>query len=879
MSKDKMTIYVSKEIEKRESYHLRSKTLPTGQTWKLIESNLLDAFAASVVSTLAENQQGMNIRKFLTVNNIQQLCKFIKADFSRHPGTYKALTQKKILEKTKALFRESVALLLQEIEKSGIEVINDCFFVEKKLETKYQHTGIQEFTGAVINKNETHVIMKTLDKIPARFRNQKNLNQAIIMVSDYVRLDQVWQDFPSKMNTALFKDIYARGYHLINTDDSIFYTGTPVEKFLFQLLKESVDNGTIISKKGGPPESSFKRAVRYFLKIGFVENFSMKNNEQSIADGKRFIRNQVLSNQCGDDRDHYLEALAAIYAVEAPENITVADLAEIFDFIIVKNLLFDCGLTRDSLDFYMQQKVKRDIIATLPEEPRDYFPLARCLKRKFILHVGPTNSGKTYESLLRFKNSGSGVYLAPLRLLALEVQEKMLEQSLLCNLSTGEEEQLIEGSRHLCCTIEKLNLSRIYDVAVIDECQLLEDPHRGGAWTAAILGVAAKEVHACMSPHARDLVIELIEYCGDSYEVIDHTRDTELIIQDEPFNDFSKLEKGDALIVFSRKKVLTLAASINKNTNLTCSVLFGGLPYRARRIQFHDFSEGRTDLLITTDVIGLGVNLAIKRIIFMEDTKYDGFFNRKLKPAEVIQIAGRAGRKNIYDQGYILSKTPGIFKRYHETIPDLTQAYVGLSHYIGEIEGDLKNILNAWESLDFKPPFIKSNIDTNKKLLNLIEPIALSKKHRFKAIFIPIYATTKYITSLLDQYLRMVASGEKELPFPPQPEPEYELDVKQIDELKQLEEYAKGIDLYYYISKTYGLTMDFDSVENERKKTAKGINGRLLPGELKSLKCKSCETELEWDNFKNICPSCYEKKKKIKNENYLRWKTGSVSAP
>ena len=49
------------------------------------------------------------------------------------------------------------------------------------------------------------------------------------------------------------------------------------------------------------------------------------------------------------------------------------------------------------------------------------------MKRHFILHIGPTNSGKTFCALERLKTAQNGVYLGPLRLLALEVYEKMKE--------------------------------------------------------------------------------------------------------------------------------------------------------------------------------------------------------------------------------------------------------------------------------------------------------------------------------------------------------------------------------------------------------------------------------------------------------------------
>ena len=124
----------------------------------------------------------------------------------------------------------------------------------------------------------------------------------------------------------------------------------------------------------------------------------------------------------------------------------------------------------------------------LPENPMDEYPGARKLKRRFILHLGDTNTGKTYNALQRLKSCDDGIYLAPLRILALENYERLNRENVPCSLLTGEEEVIIEGARHSSCTVEKADLTKTYAVAVIDEVQLLADSQRGDAWTRAILG-------------------------------------------------------------------------------------------------------------------------------------------------------------------------------------------------------------------------------------------------------------------------------------------------------------------------------------------------------------------------------------------------------
>jgi len=116
--------------------------------------------------------------------------------------------------------------------------------------------------------------------------------------------------------------------------------------------------------------------------------------------------------------------------------------------------------------------------------PHEWFPRAAAMKRKIIYHAGPTNSGKTYEALQRLKQApDSGLYCGPLRLLALEIYENLNMSGVYCSLVTGEEKREIPLATHVSCTVEMCNPSSYYDVAVIDEIQMIGDPQRGWAWT------------------------------------------------------------------------------------------------------------------------------------------------------------------------------------------------------------------------------------------------------------------------------------------------------------------------------------------------------------------------------------------------------------
>ncbi|NEG54488.1 helicase-related protein [Bifidobacterium platyrrhinorum] len=271
-------------------------------------------------------------------------------------------------------------------------------------------------------------------------------------------------------------------------------------------------------------------------------------------------------------------------------------------------------------------------------------------RRRFVLHVGPTNSGKTHDALETLKKARTGVYLAPLRLLALEVGERLRDAGIRSSIVTGEEQDMADSDTHFSGTVEMLDTHREYEVAVIDEAQMIADSDRGGAWTRAILQVRAEEVHVCMSPEALGLVFRLLDLTPNEAEVVQHERANELVVEDDVWD--GDLQTGDAYICFSRRQVLEVAGRFERDGHHP-AVIYGGLPWRARRREAAKFLEGSADVLVATDAIGMGLNLPIRRIIFHQLHKYDGRSDRPLTDLEIRQIAGRAGRYGMFEEGRV----------------------------------------------------------------------------------------------------------------------------------------------------------------------------------------------------------------------------------
>lgn len=347
-----------------------------------------------------------------------------------------------------------------------------------------------------------------------------------------------------------------------------------------------------------------------------------------------------------------------------------------------------------------QQAEARDLVAVsqAASDPINHYAQFRHGTRRFILHVGPTNSGKTHDSLRALMTRGSGVYLAPLRLLAMEVGEQLRSAGFACDVITGEERSIEQGARFSSRTIEMVNLEHSYACAVIDEAQMIADRRRGGAWTRAILGIDAAEVHVCMAPEALDIVNTLIALCGDEVCVIHHDRMTPLSVEQSSLenNDFIP---GDALIAFDRQDVLAKAANIEAQ-GIPTAVVYGALPWPARKAEAERFACGKAQILVATDAVGMGLNLPIRRVVFTSIAKYDGRRNRPLTASEVRQIAGRAGRLGMFDHGYVTSSCDAnnwLEDRLAAAIPSIVSARLPFPRELGKnTTVPLSIMLRAW---------------------------------------------------------------------------------------------------------------------------------------------------------------------------------------
>ena len=532
---------------------------------------------------------------------------------------------------------------------------------------------------------------------------------------------------------------------------------------------------------------------------------------------------------------------------------------EIFDNAIYQNRVY---LDIEHMLLEEDKRFNTMIMSEIPTNIPDLYPLARKMKRHFVLHIGPTNSGKTYDALEALKRAKKGIYLAPLRLLAFEIYDRLNDAGVKCNMITGEEEIFIEDATHSSATIETLSTSEIYDVAVIDEGQMIGEEQRGGAWTRAILGVCADEVHICSDESCVDLITAIIEECGDTWETRHNKRAVPLSFDSRRFVFPQSVEEKDALIVFSKQSVIAVTAELQRN-GIKASMIYGNLPYDVRMNEVQRFVNGETKVVVATDAIGMGLNLPIKRIVFLETKKFDGHTRRLLNVSEIKQIAGRAGRRGIFETGYYTSefRYQAIRRAVEGSVETISYARMGIPENIIYLDMPLSEILVRWEDVEFSNLYEKADLEEEISLCKKLENVVSDKKLIYDFLMIGFRSSKQFLTELILKFAKAEEAGGASLnsrindiveaaivPF------DEDLDAMKMEELE---------DMYLVYDLIYAYLRKFNHRErlSEIVMLKRDISSRIIEilknQQLEGRKCRVCGKSLAWNYPYAKCEDCF----------------------
>ena len=483
--------------------------------------------------------------------------------------------------------------------------------------------------------------------------------------------------------------------------------------------------------------------------------------------------------------------------------------------------------------------------------PDRKFEYAQHLDRHFILHIGPTNSGKTYTALQELKKAETGAYLGPLRLLALEVFDKLNADGCPCSLLTGEESIPVAGSGITSSTIEMANFRPRYKVAVIDEAQMIADPDRGSRWLDAICRIDAEKVHVCLAPEAEELICALVKQTGSDYEIMRHERLAPLRAV-PALEGLSGIRVNDAIIAFSRRGVLGIAGALEQR-GFRPAVIYGSLPPEARRSEVYKYTSGVCDCVVATDAIGMGISLPIRRIVFSELRKFDGTKVRALTHTEILQIAGRAGRYGMFDIGEVtaigenepvvhaLQGTPPAIWRYRIAFPGQEAI---------ESEFSLRGLLEEWQRLPQEDWYDREDMSDSLMLLKSFpsKRIRVEKELMYKLITLPVDTGN---LNIVDYWVKCAVAIARDEDIPV---PNFGMTT-----LEKCETQYRALDLYHHFCRRFNRD---DRCEGFRRDVIRQIT-RLLTepkgGYIRT--CRHCGKELPVTNSFGICDECFSKMK------------------
>lgn len=261
--------------------------------------------------------------------------------------------------------------------------------------------------------------------------------------------------------------------------------------------------------------------------------------------------------------------------------------------------------------------------------------------RGVVAVLGPTNTGKTHLAIERMVAHESGLIGLPLRLLAREVYDRVAEKVGAANaaLVTGEEKINAEGgARFQVCTVEAMPEETDAAFVAIDEVQLAADLERGHVFTDRLLNLRGR--HETMLLGAETVAYTLRQLLP-GIEIVSRPRMSVLTYSGQ--KKITRLPRRSAIVAFSAEEVYTIAELIRRQRG-GAAVVMGSLSPRTRNAQVALYQSGDVDFLVATDAIGMGLNLDLDHVAFAQDAKFDGLTHRRLFPAELGQIAGRAGR-------------------------------------------------------------------------------------------------------------------------------------------------------------------------------------------------------------------------------------------
>ena len=500
--------------------------------------------------------------------------------------------------------------------------------------------------------------------------------------------------------------------------------------------------------------------------------------------------------------------------------------------------------------------------ASANADPYLSYPAHRARPRTAVVHVGPTNAGKTHDALKAFARAERGVYLGPLRLLAAEVADAAGEGGLACSLVTGEERRLVEGATHVASTVEMFDPRASWDVAVVDEAQMVGDLDRGGAWSRALIGLDADELHVCCAQEGLGIVRRILDGCrerfGDTYRVQRHERLNPLVAVPELVRFPEDVRPGDACVVFSKRDVHAAAAELHA-AGRSCCVVYGALPHTVRRDEARRFREGSAEVVVATDAIGMGLNLPIKRVVFLRHEKYDGHERREITPGVVKQIAGRAGRYGYAEAGEAASAVDAAFieDALAAEVRPVRHATLPFPRALLDVDAPVSVLFDAWSNAHAPAPFRCADYSEEAMLAERAELVTDDAPTIYAFATLPFKSGDERVLDLWEAVLRAHVAQAPLPDFDKGWLPD-DLDSMQVayDRLDLVSAYLMGPGDGHQTA----AGVDPADVALLRDAVSGDISAFLARQSYETRRCSVCGRPLRWGHRFGVCDRCFQRR-------------------
>ena len=263
-------------------------------------------------------------------------------------------------------------------------------------------------------------------------------------------------------------------------------------------------------------------------------------------------------------------------------------------------------------------------------------PSIEMSKNKITAVLGPTNTGKTYLAIETMLSFDSGMIGFPLRLLAREVYDKIIEKISIDKVAliTGEEKIIPANAKYFLCTVESMPINKHLDFVGIDEIQMCADHERGHIFTDRLLNLRGEKLTMLMGSSTIKSIVNKLD---EDTEFINRERLSQLSYVGH--KKISRINRKTAIIAFSTEEVYAIAELVRRQKG-GAAIVMGSLSPKTRNAQVQLYQSGDVDFLVATDAIGMGINMDLENVFFSNLKKFDGRKLRRLNISLESQIPG-----------------------------------------------------------------------------------------------------------------------------------------------------------------------------------------------------------------------------------------------